>query len=210
MDARFLAFVFVSALLIVTPGQDMALVTNNALRRGRPAAAATAWGVGAGVLAWAAATGLGLAALLSASAAGFAFLKLLGAAYLVYLGLRSLRGGIRHPEPLHPREGAGDGSERLSANAFLQGMLGNLLNPKAAVIFLTVLPQFIRPSDPAARILGMLVVFEVMIIGWLHIYGFAIARAGQAFNASGLRRWLKSVTGAALIGLGARLALERR
>ncbi len=75
------------------------------------------------------------------------------------------------------------------------------------MIFLTVLPQFIQPHDPMIRLLGMLV---VLIVGWLHLYGFTIARASQAFHTSGLRRWLNSLRGAVLIGLGARLALERR
>ncbi len=205
MDARFGAFVLVSALLIVTPGPDMALVTHNALRRGQRAAGATAWGVGAGILGWAAATGLGLAALLSASAAAFAFLKLVGAVYLVYLGLRCMREGIKRTQSSKPPRHHG-----LSDDPFMQGLLGNLLNPKAAVIFLTVVPQFIQPDDPVIRLLGMLAVFEVMIVGWLHLSGFTIARASQAFHTSSLRRWLNSLRGAVLIGLGARLALERR
>jgi threonine/homoserine/homoserine lactone efflux protein len=204
MDVRFAGFVLVSALLIITPGPDMALVTSNALRGGRRAAAAATWGVAVGILAWAVATGLGLAALLSASAAAFWVLKLAGGAYLVYLGLKSLRSGIAGTQvpTSSPRHGVSD-------RPFLQGLLGNLLNPKAAVVFLTVLPQFIRPGDSVFRLLTMLAIFEAILIGWLHLYGFAIARAGQAPGASGLRRWLSSLTGAILVGLGVRLAFER-
>jgi len=205
VDLRFVGFVVVSALLIMTPGPDMALVMRNALRCGPRAAATTAWGVGVGILGWAIASGVGLAALLSASAVTFSVVKLAGAAYLVYLGLKSFRGGfVREPLP------ATSVSGRLSDDPFLQGVLGNLLNPKAAVIFLTVLPQFIHPSDPVIRLIAMLAVFELMIVGWLHLYGLAVARAGQAFGTSHLRRWLSSLTGAVLVGLGFRLALERR
>ncbi len=204
MDLRFVGFVVVSALLIMAPGPDMALVTRNALRGGTRAAAATAWGVGVGILGWAIASGVGLAALLSASAVTFSLVKLAGAAYLIYLGLKSLRSGIAK-EGLPPSRQGG----RFSDDPFLQGALGNLLNPKAAVIFLTVLPQFIHPGDPPERLLAMLAVFELMIIGWLHLYGLAVARAGQAFGTSRLRRWLSSLTGAILVGLGFRLALER-
>jgi threonine/homoserine/homoserine lactone efflux protein len=177
MDVRFAGFVLVSALLIITPGPDMALVTSNALRGGRRAAAA---------------------------AAAFRVLKLAGGAYLVYLGLKSLCSGIAGTQvpTSSPRHGFSD-------RPFLQGLLGNLLNPKAAVVFLTVLPQFIRPGDSVFRLLTMLAIFEAMLIGWLHLYGFAIARAGQAFGTSGLRRWLSSLTGAILVGLGVRLAFER-
>jgi threonine/homoserine/homoserine lactone efflux protein len=204
VDLRFGGFVIVAALLIMVPGPDMALVTRNALRDGRRAAAATAWGVGVGILGWAIASGIGLAALLSASAVTFSIVKLAGAAYLIYLGLKSLRRGIANEGlPTSTQRG------RFSDDPFLQGVLGNLLNPKAAVIFLTVLPQFIHPGDPPLRLLAMLAVFELMIIGWLHLYGFAVARAGQAFGTSRLRRWLSALTGAVLVGLGFRLALER-
>lgn len=204
MDLRFGGFVVVAALLIMVPGPDMALVTRNALRNGQPAAAATAWGVGVGILGWAIASGVGLAALLSASAVTFSLVKLAGAAYLIYLGLKSLRSGI-----VNEGLSASTRRNRISDDPFLQGVLGNLLNPKAAVIFLTVLPQFIHPGDSPVRLVAMLAVFELMIVGWLHLYGFAVTRAGQAFGTSSLRRWLNTLTGAVLVGLGFRLALER-
>src|SRR2546423_11021771 len=141
MDARLLAYFAVSTLLIVTPGPDTALVVRNALRSGPRAASLTALGVAAGSAVWAFASILGLAVILEASLVAFTVLKLAGAAYLAYLGLRSLLGRrtAHGPAPTPHR------------TAFAQGLVNNLLNPKAAVIFVAVMPQFIEAGDPPAR-----------------------------------------------------------
>jgi threonine/homoserine/homoserine lactone efflux protein len=98
MDARFLTYLAVAAVLIVTPGPDMALVARNAFKGGARAARATAVGVGTGILGWGLCSALGLAALLAASATLFAGLKLAGALFLVFLGLRSLWAAARRAE----------------------------------------------------------------------------------------------------------------
>jgi threonine/homoserine/homoserine lactone efflux protein len=98
----------------------------------------------------------------------------------------------------------------LTDRPFIPGLFNNLLNPKAAAIFLTALPQFVEPGDSVVRLLAMLLAYEVMVVGWLHGVGFLTARAGSAFGASALRKKLSALTGLVLIGLGARLAIERR
>ena len=94
-DARFAAYLAVAALLIVTPGPDTALVTRNALRAGRRAATFTTLGIGAGSVVWAFASVFGIATLLEQSALAFTIWKVVGAAYLIYLGVRSLLGLVR-------------------------------------------------------------------------------------------------------------------
>lgn len=206
MDARFAAFVAVAILLIVTPGPDTALVTRNALRAGARGASLTAVGVSAGILTWGAASAAGLAALLAASTGAFAVVRVAGAVLLGILGLRSLlaalrdgSAGPRSPAPGRPH----------AASALAQGFLGNLLNPKAGAIFLSVVPQFVRPGDSAARLVAMVALFALMVCAWLHLYGWLVARAHLRFG-NRLRRALDGVTGAALIGLGARLATQVR
>ncbi len=208
IDPRFAAFVGVSAFLIVTPGPDMALVTRNALSGGRRAALFTALGVGLGILGWAIAVALGIAELLDRSVIAFTVLKLAGAAYLVLLGIRSLRssghaspaetGGIYRPQFIGARD------------ALRQGALGNMLNPKAGVIFVSILPQFVQPGDSLLRLLAMLLAFEIMIVGWLMLYGAAVSRLGRSRMGGAVSRWLERVTGIVLIALGIRLAVERR
>jgi threonine/homoserine/homoserine lactone efflux protein len=149
----------------------------------------------------------GLAALLAASAVAFTMVRMAGGAVLAVMGLRSLIAAARRRSP-----GSVDDAPAAAgpaAPAFLQGLLGNLLNPKAGAIFLTVVPQFVRPGDPAARLAAMVVVFAAMVCAWLHLYGWLVARARRRFGGR-LRRALDGATGAVLIGLGARLATETR
>lgn len=208
IDPRFVAFVGVSAFLIVTPGPDMALVTRNALAGGRRAAVFTAVGVGLGILAWAAAVALGVAELLDRSVIAFTVLKLAGAAYLVLLGIRALWSSMAAAES--EIVGAGQGQGISAVDALRQGALGNLLNPKAGVIFVSILPQFVAPGDSHLRLLAMLLAFELMIVGWLMIYGAAVSRLGRGRMGAAVRRVLERVTGVVLIALGLRLAIERR
>jgi threonine/homoserine/homoserine lactone efflux protein len=207
VDGRFLAFLGVAVVLIVTPGPDTAMVTRNAFRGGARGASLTAFGVTLGLLTWGVASAAGLAALLAASALSFTVVRTAGAAVLAVMGTRSLLAAARRGSgaPRPPDEAS---SER-AGPAFLQGLLGNLLNPKAGAIFLTVVPQFVRPGDPAARLAAMVVVFAAMVCAWLHLYGWLVARARRRFGGR-LRRALDGVTGAVLIGLGARLATEPR
>ena len=190
-------------LLIITPGPDTALVIRNALGSGARAAIATAFGIGLGSVAWALASLLGVAVILETSAAAFTVLKLVGAGYLAYLGLRTLF-GHRRPADASSRPKLGD------RTAFHQGLLGNLLNPKAAAIFVTVFPQFIEPGDGALRLLLMLAAFEMVLLPWLSLYGLVVSRAGRTRYSERVRAWLNRLTGVVLIGLGARLAFERR
>jgi threonine/homoserine/homoserine lactone efflux protein len=208
MDSRLLAFVAISGLLIIVPGPDMALVARNAFRGGWRSAWPTALGVGVGIAGWGVASVVGLAALLAASAVAFTVVKLAGAGYLLYLGLNSLRAGLQSPDrELRPPDPAPIAQRRV---VFQQGLLGNLLNPKAAAIFVTVIPQFIRPGDPPARLVIMLVLFELMLIAWLGLYGYLVGRAGQSRVGLSVRRALQTVSGLVLIGFAARLATESR
>lgn len=210
IDARFVTYLAVSALLIVLPGPDMVLVTRNALSSGRRAASVTALGVAAGILVWAVASAIGVGILLERSAVAFTALKLAGAAYLGYLGLRSLRGSVRPTGPAVTHLRSPRAPRLYALTAFKQGLLGNLLNPKAGVVFLSILPQFIRPGDPPLRLVLMLVAFEIMLLTWLNLYGYVVSRAGQSRGGIRLRQALERVTGVVLIGLGVRLAIERR
>jgi threonine/homoserine/homoserine lactone efflux protein len=210
IDARFVAYLAVSAVLIVIPGPDMALVTRNALRSGARAASLTAFGAGSGILVWAAASALGVAVLLERAAVAFTVLKLAGAAYLLYLGLHTLVGSFRKAS-FPVAAGAHPDPEYLARRtAFRQGFLGNLLNPKAAVIFVTILPQFVRPGDSPLRLGLMALAFEAMLLLWLNVYGTLIARAGRSRAGVRIRKSLERVTGVVLLGLSVRLAIESR
>jgi threonine/homoserine/homoserine lactone efflux protein len=197
-------FLAISVLLIVAPGPDMVLVARNTLRGGRRSGIATGVGVTLGLLVWTAAATVGLAALLRASEPAFIGLKVVGSLYLVYLGVRSLWDALRGIE-------RGGQVARSSRTALREGFISNLGNPKLAVFFTSFLPQFVpgrHPSFAALLVLGLL--FGALGLAWLTVYSVLVARAGDVLRRSAVRRALDGLTGAVLIGLGARLALERR
>jgi threonine/homoserine/homoserine lactone efflux protein len=187
-------FLGVSAVVIVTPGQDTALTIRNTLRGGRRDGVLTACGVATGQVGWALATSAGLAALLVASEPAFQALRLFGAAYLVFLGTQSLVRALRRSsaKPLPP------GKRR----PYRQGLISNLGNPKMAVFFSSLLPQFAH-SFAGLLLLGL--AFAVMTLLWLSV----VARAGEIFRRPRVRRVIDAVVGVVLIAFGARLAAER-
>lgn len=205
MDDRLLAFVGVSVAVVVIPGPDMALVARNVLRHGRSAGIATSIGICTGILGWAVAAALGVSTLRATSAIAFTALKLAGAAYLIYLGISTLRA---HDAAVV----AGPGGQAGLAwhRAWLQGLLSALLNPKLGVFFITLLPQFIAPGDSTAvQALQLAVVFDLIGLAWLVTYSAMLGAVGVALNRPGPRRLMRWLTGTILVGLGARVAFER-
>jgi threonine/homoserine/homoserine lactone efflux protein len=203
------AFVAVSAVVICTPGQDTALTIRNALLGGRRSGVATAAGVAGGQAVWTVAASAGLAAVLSASQPAFLALKLAGAAYLVFLGLQSLRAACSRA----PR-GEAFAAPRLGlapARALRQGLLSNLANPKMAVFFTSLLPQFAPTGGGAfAALLLLGFLFCALTFVWLAAYSFAVAKAHRILVRGPIRRALDALTGMVLVALGVRLAAAQR
>jgi threonine/homoserine/homoserine lactone efflux protein len=195
------AFIAVAAIVVVTPGVDMALVTRNALLHGRRAAMLTALGINLGILFWVMAAAFGLAALVATSAGAFAAIKLAGAVYLVYLGARALLSSRSKSVDLPPAGG------RLP---FRQGLVCNLLNPKIAVFFTSLLPQFVGSNGSAGDLLMLGLLFNAMGVCWLLCFAAAAARGRDVLQRPRVKSVLDRLTGVVLIGLGTRLALERR
>ena len=205
MDDRLLAFVGIAIAVVVIPGPDMALVARNVLRHGRRAGFATSAGICTGVLVWAIAAALGVSTILATSATAFTALKLAGAAYLIFLGIATLR--AHDASPMVVTNG---GSGLAWRRVWLQGLVSALLNPKLGVFFLTLLPQFIAPGDPpAVRAMQLAVVFDLIGLVWLLAYSAMLGAVGAVLGRPGPRRLMRWVTGTILVGLGARVALER-
>lgn len=206
MDATLLAFAGISLLLAVTPGPDMAVVTKNALAHGRRGVLFTTSGIALALVIWVSATAVGLSALLRASGELLLALKILGAAYLAYLGLRTL---------IESRSAPGDMLAGIPPAApahaiFRQGFFSAISNPKLGVFFVTFLPQFVLPGQAVLpRLLELGVIFAVIGWSWMNIYGLLITRLRNVITAPRVRQWMQRVTGIVLLGFGARLALER-
>lgn len=202
-------FVIAGLLLNVTPGPDMALVIARSARSGARAGSAAALGIGAGCFIHIAAAAVGVSALIMASATAFTVLKWVGAAYLVYVGFKMLRGAGGAAEAGRDSHGAAAAGLR---GAFLQGFLTNALNPKVAVFFLAFLPQFIDAGAPskalAFLVLGCL--FNVTGTAWNLAVAWFAGRLGASAQFGWLRAWLERTLGALFMAAGVRLALSER
>lgn len=198
---QYAAFIGISLLVICTPGQDTALTIRNTLLGGRRGGVATAFGVAAGQATWTVATSAGLAVLLMASAPLFFAVRLAGAAYLVYLGLRSLirayRGSAQAPAAHTP-----------GRTAFFQGLLSNLSNAKMVAFFIGLLPPFAGPHPSFVLLLALGLNFCLLTLAWLVAYAFAVERMGGWLRRSAVWRALDAVLGSVLVALGFRLSQE--
>jgi threonine/homoserine/homoserine lactone efflux protein len=207
MSQSLWTFIAISLLVIATPGPDTALTVRNTLLGGRRGGGFTAAGVAAGQLVWALASSIGLVALLVASELVFEAVRWLGAAYLVWLGGQAIWAALGGQAA--PAAGKPDNSRRLSApSAFRQGLLSDLGNPKMAVFFSSLLPQFSDATFASLASLGL--VFAAMTFAWLLAYAIAISLAGGFMRRRAIWRTIEAITGAALVALGLRLAAEQR
>jgi threonine/homoserine/homoserine lactone efflux protein len=204
VTASFLTFLGVSALVIVTPGPDTAVTINGTLGGGRRGGVVTALGVSCGQAVWTLATSAGISALLVASEPAFLTVKYLGAAYLLYLGLHATWSAIRQG-PTRPAT-VGEPTRRGALACYRRGLLSDLGNPKMAVFFTSLLPQF-GTGFAVLALLGL--VFCALTFLWLACYAAALAKMGDLLRRSPVRRILDAVTGTVLVALGVRLATEQ-
>ncbi|CAN7287239.1 LysE family translocator [Bosea sp. LjRoot90] len=208
--ASFLAFVGVAALVICTPGPDTALTIRNTLFGGRSGGVLTALGVATGLSLWALATSLGLVALLVASEPIFRAIQYAGAAYLIYLGIMALREAFRRQGAASPAAAAISPRRLAPAIAYRQGLVSNLGNPKIAVFFASLLPQFAAGGSSFTTLFLLGLVFAAMTLLWLSAYALVVAKAGDVLRRSRVRRVIEALTGGLLLALGLRIAAEQR
>ena len=205
-DIAWTLFVAASLLLIVTPGQDMVLVMSRSLAQGAAAGVATAAGVSVGLVGHTVLATLGLGAILRASPWLFMALKFVGAAYLVWLGLTLLRTrDAALVAAAQPR-----GSLR---RLFADGALSNLSNPKIAIFYFAFLPQFVPPraEHPTLAVFVLGLVFAALTFAVKGPVGWGAARlSGWLRRRPAVLLWTYRGSGAVLLGLAARLVLERR
>jgi len=200
-------FVTTGVLLNLTPGQDTLYILGRSMAQGRQIGVASALGISAGGVVHTLAAALGLSAVLATSASAFLALKIVGAVYLVYLGARML---MTRTAALGSTDIAGLVNMR---TAFRQGMLTNMLNPKVALFFLALMPQFIEPDSPAKVGAFLVLGFTFLTTGtiWCLVLALGASRvrsflAGRPRALQGLSR----ASGALFIFLGLRLAASKQ
>jgi threonine/homoserine/homoserine lactone efflux protein len=205
------SFAIVAGLLTITPGLDTALVLRSALTAGRRLAFATALGISTGALIWGAGAAVGVSALLTASHLAYTVLRWLGAAYLIFLGLRtwwqsrrrSVEAGAAIPVP--------EAVPRSALRAWMRGLGTNLLNPKIGAFYVAILPQFI-PAHVAHLPMGLLLaaIHDVEGMVWFTLLICAAQAARRWLSRDAVHRVVDRITGTVLVGFGLKLALSRR
>jgi threonine/homoserine/homoserine lactone efflux protein len=205
-------FIATAVLLIITPGQDTFFILGRSLSGGRPAGIAAALGVSAGTVIHTFAAALGLSALLATSPYAFTAVKIAGAVYLIYIGARALLTRAKELPGGNPRDGNEGGPDR-QWSAFRQGVLTNLLNPKVALFFLALMPQFIEAgsANKVGAFLALGLTFVTLGLAWCVLLAVAAARLRGAFlRRPSMANVLNKVAGAMFIALGLKLATARQ
>lgn len=200
-------FLTASLALIMTPGPDMIYVITRGVAQGRRVGLVSACGTSAGLIFHTVLAAAGLSALLRSSATAFMMVKYVGAAYLIYLGVKALlnKTSFAVEESAVPKAGLG--------KIFFQGMASNVLNPKIALFFLAFLPQFVHPgtSSAASQMLVLGLTFTLLSLAIFNAIAYFSGRLGEILStkpaSANILRWF---TGSVLIGLGLRLALPNR
>lgn len=196
------AFTLAAALLAVMPGLDSALVLRTAAVEGRAQALRAALGVNAGCLLWGVAVAFGLGALFAVSELAYSALKVCGAFYLAWLGIKLLYQPRTSFEPL---------AAETSSNWFIRGLLGNVLNPKVGVFYLSFLPQFIPQGHSAMLWTFILVGIHIALsFIWALLLIGATAPLGRWLRRASVMRWLDRLTGCVFIVFAVKLVLSRR
>jgi threonine/homoserine/homoserine lactone efflux protein len=225
--AAMLAFAGVAAIVNVTPGLDTMLVLRTSVSGGRAAGLASGLGVNVGCLAWGTAAAAGITGLLAASRLGYDAVRIAGAVYLTWLGCAALWHSRRRSRPGRgaPAEAAGmtetggtAGAPRTTGStgtgrvaAFRNGVTTNLLNPKAGVFYMSLLPQFIprgAPVFPTAMLLTLIDVTELLV--WFGALSAAAAALTRFTARESFRRWTERVSGLVFLGFAVNLAVDRR
>lgn len=207
-NVHVLGYAAAVMLLIMMPGADFAVVLRQGLVGGRRGASAAGFGIATGLLIWSLAVATGLGALLAASATAYTAVKLVGVAYLLYLGMTALLGALRGASA-QTNDAATAARDDMSWGAsYRQGLLTNTLNPKVAVTFLALMPQFL-PAQPERPQLLLLSLITVVLAGiWFQLVAVVVGGFRRVFARAAVRRAMDAVMGVVLVGFGVRLATE--
>lgn len=207
--AHYSLFILMATLLVILPGPDTGLVTQNTIVHGRKGGIQTLAGISGGLVIHTLAAVLGLSAIIVKSAFLFSAFKYAGAVYLIYLGAKSLL--VLKKKDLSETAATSVENRHQGKSCCRQGFLTNLLNPKVAVFFLTFLPQFVDThSNTFMQFLLMGVTYIVITIVWLLLYVLLIDTISVWMKKPSVQNAIQGVSGLVLVGFGIKLALEKR
>lgn len=204
---NFEAFLVAITILTLTPGLDTALVIRNSSRSGGLDGCVTSLGICSGLFVHAMFSALGISAILLQSAELFQVVKWVGAAYLIWLGLSSLRAIFQGDNTIALRE---ENQSRFNCRRSLrEGFLSNVLNPKTAIFYLAFLPQFIDLNySPVLQSFTMAGIHFMIAMLWQCGLAYAVNSAKKLFKSSAMMGWMEGLTATVLILLGVKLLLS--
>ncbi len=208
MLASLLAFTAAAVMIVVLPGPDTLVVVRSLVRGGRAEGIRTSLGVLCGLLVWVLAAVLGLSALLQASEVGYDALRMLGACYLVWMGVQTIR-SLRREAPTEFAESA-KSSPLPSSSGFTAGFLTDVLNPKVGVLFISFLPGFVPQGySMTLTTLGLGALYVALTAIYCAVLVAASGKILTAMRTPRIRRRIDGAAGLTLIGFGVRIATER-
>ena len=205
-SGTLLLYTLGALVLIMSPGPDFIYVTTRGIAQGRVAGLLSAAGISLGLMVHTTLAALGLSTLLRTSGIAFQTVKLIGAAYLLYLGIRMF---MNKESLIHP----GQSSMKLDKLSIVrQGIVTNVFNPKAILTFMAFIPQFINPADKLAAVqislLGGIIAFQAIV--WFGLVGYFAGTLGKWLSRqASVQRLIQWCTGCILVGLGLRLAFTK-
>ncbi|RBM50630.1 LysE family translocator [Vibrio tarriae] len=205
---NFEAFLIAITILTLTPGLDTALVIRNTSRAGFADGCTTSLGICFGLFVHATFSAIGISAILAQSAELFQIVKMVGAAYLIWLGISSLRSLMKTGQGIEVASLAH--TQFCLTRSLREGFLSNVLNPKTAVFYLAFLPQFINPDySPLVQSLLMALIHFAIAMVWQCGLAGALSSAKNLLKNASFMRWMEGTTGVVLVALGIKLLLEK-
>jgi threonine/homoserine/homoserine lactone efflux protein len=206
-----LSFAAVAGLLTIIPGLDTAMVLRSTAANGRRHGFATALGVNSGALIWGAAAAVGISAVLTASTIAYTIVRVVGAAYMIWMGLRLLLQAARRTDTGLPSHHPLGDRERSLKRSWSRGLMTNLLNPKIGAFYVAVLPQFIPAHAPHLAVgLLLALVHDVEGLVWFTAIIMGVHTVRALLERRRVQRGIDGVTGATLIGFGLKLGVSSR
>ena len=206
---NILAFIAVATLLVVSPGPNGLLISKTVPLSGKKAGFANIWGFVAAFYLHGTLSVFGISLLLVQSAQAFFIFKMIGAAYLIWIGIKALISAFKNNtlDQITPTEPAKKPTSL--AHAFLEGFFTNALNPKVSMFYLAAFPQFISLNESPLNAYALVTAHTLVNFAWFSCMILMLSRLKNAANSATFRKWLNSITGLIFIGFGSKLALMK-
>ncbi|MBU2899212.1 LysE family translocator [Vibrio hepatarius] len=202
-----LTFIAVATLLVVSPGPNGFLIAKTVPVSGKKAGFANIWGFVAAFYVHGTLSILGISVLLVQSSEAFFIFKMLGAAYLIWVGVKAIIGAFKKIESLPIYTQPSNHKNTSMRVAFFEGFLTNVLNPKVSIFYLAAFPQFLSANETAIGAYTLVTAHSIVNLLWFSLMVVMLSKFKRATNSSTFKVWLNSITGVVFIVFGSKLAL---